>query len=163
MIEKRLFDGHLDEARLWQWRDSDLTEVERAEVQSHLEKCASCQQRAAALERVVKIMQDNHRAVQPTLAEQMQLVRALENQFSPEAMPNVLVNTSRWLLRWLVPAVAVLAALFMLLRQETSTSNNSLVSLLPETAESRLLLVSSDEQLQEAMWELVVSDDESQK
>jgi anti-sigma factor RsiW len=163
MNEARVFDSHLDAARLWQWRDGALTEVESSEIRSHLEKCASCRQRAAALERVVKLMQDDHRAAQPTLAEQMHLVRALENQFSPEAMPNVLVNTSRRLLRWLVPAVAVLAMLLMLLRSEPSTSSKSLVNVLPETAESRLLLVSSDEQLQAAMWELALSDDQNQK
>jgi hypothetical protein len=87
----------------------------------------------------------------------------LEKHLPSEAVPNVLVNTSRGLVRWLAPAVAILATLFVLLRQETSTTDTSLASLLPETAESRLLLVSSDEQLQEAMWELALSDEESQK
>jgi anti-sigma factor RsiW len=155
--------AHLDDAMLWQWRDGELNEQKLLVLQHHLENCASCQQRAVEMERLISIARKIHHAVQPTLTAQMQLVRALEQQFIPEEILGILVKASRWLVRWLAPAVAVLAILFVLLRQETDQSDNSLASLLPETPESRLLFADTDEQLQQAMWELALSIDETQK
>jgi hypothetical protein len=104
-----------------------------------------------------------HCEAQPTLAEQMQLRRALEDQFAPAEMPSVLVNASRRLVRWLAPAVAVLVTLFVLLRQETNTSSEAEVTLLPEMPESRLLFATNDEQLQQVMWELAVNGNDANR
>jgi hypothetical protein len=108
-------------------------------------------------------MQAMHREAQPTLAEQMQLVRALENQFAPAAIPSVLVNTSQRLVRWLAPAVAVLVTLFVLLRQETTAPSEAEVTLLPEMPESRLLFATNDEPLQQVMWELAVNENDTNR
>jgi hypothetical protein len=154
---------HVDEAMLWQWRDGDLSEAQRAGVQNHFGQCASCRQRAEEIAHLFHTMQTMHHAVQPTLAEQMRLRRALEKQFAFEDIPNVLTHASRQLVRWLAPAVAVLATLFVLLRPEPSPPTATVTSLLPETPESQLLLADSDEQLLQAMWELALNIDETQR
>ncbi|GEM_PF-3369698 len=163
MSESAKIGQHVDEAMLWQWRDGDLSEVERADVQNHFGHCVSCRQRAEEIAHLFHAMQTMHHAVQPTLAEQMRLRRALEKQFTFEDIPNFLANASRRLVRWLAPAVAVLAALFVFLRQEPSQTAATVTSLLPETPESQLLLADSDEQLQQAMWELALNIDETQR
>jgi anti-sigma factor RsiW len=162
MSEAEKFGRHLNDEQLWRRRDGDLNAHEMPEVRSHLENCASCRQRAEAIERLVNAMQKIHYDVQPTLQEQMQLARVLEKQFISEAVPGVLVNASRRLVRWLAPAVAVLGILFALLRQE-SVSNETLTSLQAETPESNLLLAATDEQFQQAMWEMALTLDENQK
>ncbi|MDZ7362595.1 MAG: zf-HC2 domain-containing protein [candidate division KSB1 bacterium] len=155
--------SHVDEASLWQWRDGDLSAAQRADVQNHFEHCAWCRQRAEEIEALFQNMRTMHHAVQPTLAEQMRLRRALEKQFTFEDIPNVLTDASRQLVRWLAPAVAILAALFVFWRQETNQTTDAVISLLPETPESQLLLADSDEQLQQAMWELALNLDETQR
>lgn len=154
---------HLDEAALWQRRDGELNERELRAVQSHLDGCASCRKRAAATERLFAAMREGHHAVQATLTQQMQLARALEQQFVREELPGILVDASRRLVRWLAPAVAILAALFVLLRQEQTSSTGALANLLPETPESQLLLADTDEQFQQAMWDVALSLEENQK
>jgi anti-sigma factor RsiW len=154
---------HLEKAALWQWRDGELNERERRAMQSHLDLCASCRKRVAATERLFTAMRKMHHAVKPTLTEQTQLARALEEQFVREELPRILIDASRRLVRWLAPAVAILAALFVLLRQEQTSSTSALENLLPETPESQLLLADSDEQYQQAMWEVALSLEENQK
>jgi len=154
---------HLEEAALWQWRDGELNEQERRATQSHLDRCAPCRKRVAATERLFTAMRKMHHAVKPTLTEQVQLARALEEQFVREELPGILVDASRRLVRWLAPAAAILAALFVLLRQEQTSSTSALANLLPETPESQLLLADSDEQYQQAMWEVALSLEENQK
>ncbi|MGH7453688.1 MAG: hypothetical protein ACRENG_20230, partial [bacterium] len=128
-----------------------------------LQSCASCQRRVDSISRLLNTMQAAHREAQPTLAEQLQLVRVLENQFAPVEMPSVLVNASRRLVRWLAPAVAVLVTLFVLWRQETTTLSETEVTLLPEMPESRLLFATNDEQLQQVMWELAVNENDTNR
>jgi anti-sigma factor RsiW len=154
---------HLEDAALWQWRDGELNERERRAMQTHLDRCAACRKRVAATERLFTAMRQMHHAVQPTLTEQMQLTRALEEQFVREELPGILVDASRRLVRWLAPAVAILAALFVLLRQEQTSSTSALANLLPETPESQLLLADTDEQYQQAMWDVALSLEENQK
>jgi predicted anti-sigma-YlaC factor YlaD len=163
MLDSKTFGGHLDDVLLWRWQSRELAGEEDAPVQHHLQSCASCQRQAEAIARLINTMQEGHRATQPTLAEQMQLVRALEKQFAPAEMPSALVNASRRLVRWLAPAVAILVTLFVLLRQETAASSDTMVTLLPEMPESRLLFAANDEQLQQVMWELAVGKDETKR
>jgi len=154
---------HLKDAAQWQWRDGELNERERHAMQSHLDQCALCRKRVATRERLFTAMRKMHHAVQPTLTEQMQLARALEKQFVREELPGILVEASRRLVRWLAPAVAILVALFVLRRQEQTSSTGALANLLPETPESQLLLADTDEQYQQAMWEVALSLEENQK
>ena len=154
---------HLEDAALWQWRDGELNERERHAMQSHLGHCASCRQRAETMERLFTALRKTHHAVQPTLKQQMRLARALEKQFLREELPGILIDASRQLVRWLAPAVAILAALFVLLRQEQTSSTSALANLLPETPESELLLADTDEQYQQAMWDVALSLEENQK
>jgi predicted anti-sigma-YlaC factor YlaD len=163
MTESKTFGIHVDDTLLWRWQSQELDGEEATRIQQHLQSCASCQRNADAIARLLKAIQEMHHNPQPTLAEQMQLVRALEKQFAPAELPHVLANTSRRLVRWLAPAVAILVTLFVLLRQETTTSSESEVTLLPEMPESRLLFAANDEQLQQVMWELAVSKDETKR
>lgn len=163
MIDPKTLDSHLDDVLLWQWQRRELDDEKSANIQLHLHGCAPCRRHAEAIARLIKTMQEAHRAAQPTLAEQMQLARTLEEQFAPAASPSVLVNASRRLVRWLAPAVAILVTLFVLLRQETRTSAEAAVALVPEMPESRLLFAANEEQLQQVMWELAVSADDTQR
>lgn len=163
MTESKTFGSHIDGALLWRWQSRELNEEEAARVHQHLQSCVSCRQSADAIARLLNTMQAMHREAQPALAEQMQLLRALENQFAPAEMPSVLVHASRRLVRWLAPAVAILVTLFVLLRQETTTSSEAEVTLLPEVPESRLLFATNDEQLQQVMWELAVNENDANK
>jgi hypothetical protein len=160
MREAKSVERHWTDEMLWQWRDGELKAQETA---AHLKHCALCRQRAEAVERLWGAMQKAHHAVQPTLAEQMQLAQALEEQFIAEDTSIVFVHASRRLVRWLAPVVAVLAALFVLFRQEAVSSADALTGLLSETPESQLLMADTDEQLQQAMWEMALSFDETQK
>ncbi|MCI0693822.1 zf-HC2 domain-containing protein [candidate division KSB1 bacterium] len=163
MTETKTFGSHIDDALLWRWQSRELDDDETARVQQHLQSCASCRRSADAIARLLNTMQAMHRDSQPTLAGQMQLLRELENQFAPAEMPSMLVNTSRRLVRWLAPAVAVLVTLFVLLRQETATPSEAEVTLLPEMPESRLLFATNDEQLQQVMWELAVNENDANR
>jgi hypothetical protein len=163
MTESKTFGSHLDEALLWRWQNRELGDDETARVQQHLQSCVSCRRSADAIARLLNMMQAMHREAQPTLTEQMQLLQALENQFAPAEMPGILVNTSQRLVRWLAPAVAILVTLFALLRQETTTSPEAEVTLLPEMPESRLLFATNDEQLQQVMWELAVNEKDTNR
>jgi predicted anti-sigma-YlaC factor YlaD len=163
MIEAKTFNSHLDDALLWRWQSRELDGEEGARVQQHLQNCASCQRNADAIARLLDTMQALHREAQPTLAEQMQLLRALENKIAQAAMPRVLINASHRVVRWLAPAVAILVTLFVLLRQETTTSSETEVTLLPEMPESRLLFATNDEQLQQVMWELAVNENDTNR
>lgn len=154
---------HLGEATLRQWHESELSEHEMLAVQSHLDRCDSCRQRAAVTARLFAALRERHQAVQPTLAEQMRLARALEKQFVSEELPSIWVDASRRLVRWLAPAAAILAALFVLLRQEQTSSASVMANLLPETPESQLLLADTDEKFQQVMWEVALSLEENQK
>jgi len=163
MREAKNSDQHITESTWWQWRDGELDQRDMQTLQTHWRGCASCRQRAATLERFFATMRQAHHAVQPTLAAQMQLAQALEQQFVAAELPIILIEASRRLLRWLTPAIAILAAVFILLRQEDNVAANALASLLPETPESQLLLVDSDEQFQQAMWDVALSLEENQK
>lgn len=163
MSESKTFGSHIDDMLLWRWQSRELDGEEGGRVQQHLQSCASCQRSADAIARLLDTMHAMHREAQPTLAEQMQLARALENQFAPADMPRVLINASHRLVRWLAPVVAVLVALFVLLRQETSTPSEAEVTLLPEMPESRLLFATNDEQLQQVMWELAVNENDANR
>ncbi len=154
---------HLGEATLRQWHERELSEHEMLAVQSHLDHCDSCRQRAAVTARLFAALRERHHAVQPTLAEQMRLARALEKQFVSDELPSIWVDASRRLVRWLAPAAAILAALLVLLRQEQTSSVSVLANLLPETPESQLLLADTDEKFQQAMWEVALSLEENQK
>jgi len=163
MSEAEKFDQHPEDAALWQWRDDELNKRERHVMQSHLDQCASCRKGAANTERLFTAMRKMHLAVQPTLTEQMRLARILEKQFVREELPSILVDASRRLVRWLAPAAAILAALFVLLREEQTSSTSALANLLPETPESQLLLADTDDQYQQAMWDVALSLEENQK
>jgi hypothetical protein len=163
MSETKRLDDHIGDARLWQWRNQELEEASATSVQQHLQSCRLCQQRAETINRLIGEMQLLHRSAQPTLAEQMQLLRTLESQFISAEPPNVLITTSRQLIRLLVPAVAILAMLLILLRHETPSSSDTFSTLLAETPESRLLTASTDEQFQQALLELAFSESENER
>lgn len=163
MRETKNSDQHLTESTWWQWRDGELNERDIRTLQTHLSECASCRQRAATIERLFTTMRQAHHAVQPTLKAQMQLARVLERQFVVDELPVILIEASRRLLRWLTPAIAILAVVFILLRQEDNVATSALANLLPETPESQLLLVNSDEQFQQAMWDVALRLEENQK
>lgn len=163
MIESKTFGSHIDDNLLWQWRSQELDGAASAHVRQHLQSCALCQKKAETIARLLNGMQEMHHAAQPTLAEQMQLLRTLEKQFAPAENPNALVNASRRLVRWLAPAVAILVTLFVLLRQQSVASSDNVETLLPEMPESRLLFATNDEQLQQVMWELAVSKEDMKR
>lgn len=163
MHEAKNLDQHVAEITWWQWCDGELAPHEVQTLQMHLKACAACRQHAARLERLFATMRQAHHTVQPTLAEQMQLAQALEQKFVVEELPLILIESSRRLLRWLTPAIAILAAVFILLRQEDNVATKALANLLPETPESQLLLVDSDEQFQQTMWEVALRLEENQK
>jgi anti-sigma factor RsiW len=159
MTESNTFATHLDDNILWQRQSLELEGETNRAVENHLQNCTACRQRAEAMARLVETMRGAHRAVQPSLAEQMQLLRVLDKQFASKDIPNILAQASRRLVRWLAPAVAILATLLVLLRQETAPTADDTPVLLPEVPESRLLLATSDEQLQQAMLEMALPGD----
>ncbi len=160
MSEPLQFQAHLADAVLWQWRKQELDAAEGAVAQRHLQSCASCQARAQTLGRLFEEMQTLHQAVQPALAERMRLLGRLEARFTPRANPRVLVAASRSLVRWLAPAIALLAVVFMLWREETVSAKNSLESLLSQTREEQLFMSSEEEDVQQALMELAFSPEE---
>jgi predicted anti-sigma-YlaC factor YlaD len=163
MTESKKIEHHLDDGVLWQWQNQELEGAEVQSVQNHIQNCAACYARAEAVARLVDVMRETHRAVRPTLAEQMQLVQAMAKQFAPKEISTILAQASRRLVRWLAPAVAILAALLVLLRQQNTSASDEAPALLPEIPESRLLLATSDEQLQQAMFEMALNTNETNK
>ncbi|MDZ7343737.1 MAG: hypothetical protein ONA90_04420 [candidate division KSB1 bacterium] len=161
MVEPSARPNHLDDNALWQWQRQELDATTATSVHQHVLGCPSCQQRAEAIRRLIKEMQLTHRSVQPTLAEQMRLVRALKEKFAAANLTSVLITASHRLVRWLAPAVAVLALLLLLLRQQTTPNNDTLTALLPDMPESQLFVAATDEQLQQAMLELAFSLEEN--
>lgn len=160
MSEPLKFQEHVADAALWQWRKYELNVASRAAVQQHLQSCTACQARVQALGRLNDDMQAWHQAPQPALTEQMQLLRTLEAQFAPQENPRVLVDLSQSLVRWLAPAIAILAVVFILWREETTSTQNSLENLLSQTREEQLLMSSEDEDVQQALFELAFSSEE---
>lgn len=163
MPEANNLEQHITEVAWWQWRDGELAPNDVETLQMHLTACASCRRHAAEWERLFTAMRQAHQAVQPTLAEQMQLAQALERHFAAEQMPFILIQASRRLVHWLAPAIAILAAVFVLLRQEENVATTVADNLLPEAPESQLLLVDSDEQFQQTMWDVALRLEENQK
>ncbi|NUO82737.1 hypothetical protein HUU05_21915 [candidate division KSB1 bacterium] len=159
MSESVQIQGHVADAVLWQWRKQELDVAASTAVQQHLQSCGSCQLRAQALSRLLEEMPSSHHAIQPTLVEQMHLLRALEARFTPPAKSPALVDISHSLVRWLAPAIAILAAVFMLGREEaTSTSG-----VLSQTREAQLLITADDEDLQQTLLELALSSEENSR
>jgi hypothetical protein len=154
---------HPDDNLLWRWQKQELESIEAAPLEQHVQSCISCQQRARAVAGLIHQMHAMHRSVRPTLTEQTHLLQALKAQFAPGGKASELVNVSRRLVRWLAPAVAILAMLFVLWRQETTSSTDIWADLLPEAPESRLLTASTEEQFQQAMLELAFGDSENRK
>jgi len=152
--------SHIDDATLWQWQSHELDQSASAGIDDHLQHCAACQQRARARALLVHTMQNSYRAVQPTLSEQMQLQRALQNQFMPAGVEQILITSSRKLVRWLAPAVAILATMFLLWRDDNVTASTTVFF---DSPESSLALATSDEQWQQAMVDLALSEDEVEK
>lgn len=157
MAERNEQNEHPEDTQLWRWQSQELDERSASAVARHLQECPSCSRRAAAVQQLVQTMRSMHHAVQPTLAQQMSVFRALEEQTRPVEPWNILEGTSRRLLRWLSPALAVLALLFVLLGRESAPPQDALAMVLPDTPESYLLVAASDEQLQEAIFEVALS------
>jgi len=163
MREVNNSEQHVTENMLWQWRDGELNARDMQALQTHCNACAVCRERAAISERSFAAMRRAHHDVQPTLTAQMRLTRVLEQQFVAEKFPVILFETSRRLLRWLTPAIAILAAVFILLQPEDRAAPDAVANLLPETPESQLLLADSDDQFQQAMWDVALGFEENQK
>lgn len=159
MPESLRLQEHIPDAVLWQWHAQELETAEHEAAGQHLQSCAACQARARALAGLVNEMQAWHRSTQPSLAEQMQLLRALEARFEPREQP--LARASKNLVRWLAPAIAVLAAVFILLGGEnTAAEKQALENLLSQTREEQLLMTSNAEDLQQTLLELAFSTEE---
>ncbi len=152
---------HIADAMLWQWREQELAAAESSTVKQHLQTCAACQKRAQNLEHLLREMRASHRLAQPSFAHQMHLLAALQSEFSPTQKFHALAQTSQRLVRWLAPALAVLATVFVLWREETTTANNSaLESLLSQSREEQLLMASDEEAARQALLELAFATDE---
>lgn len=160
MSESLQFQQHPADAVLWQWHAQELETAESAAVRQHLQGCADCRLRAQTLNRLVREMRAWHESAQPSLGEQIHLVRALEAQFAKREQPFALARTCRSVVRWLAPAIAVLAAVFVLWREETAVEKQSLESLLSQTREEQLLMTSNNEDLQQTLLELAFSTEE---
>lgn len=154
--------SHVDDLTLWAWRRSELEEEAALVVQAHVEACPSCGPRAAQIAKLIKAMQARHHAVQPTLAQQMQLLRALEAQAAPPA-ESVWVKTSGRMVRWLAPAVVALTVLFAVLPQKgSSTASDRGAAFLADTPEAALFSARTEEEVQSAMLELMLSSEQAQ-
>lgn len=162
MLEELHNSQHIAEATLWHWRAQELDERESATVRQHVQSCTSCQERAQTLGRMLEAMRARHYTAQPSLAEQMHMLVALQKQFAPKKVALALVKTSRRLVRWLAPALAVLAAVFVLSREETVTVNSSasLESLLSSSREAQWLMAAEEDEAQRALLELAFSAEE---
>jgi predicted anti-sigma-YlaC factor YlaD len=152
---------HLAEATLWQWREQELEAAAGLAVEQHLQNCAACRKRAQSVERVLREMRAQHHAPQPSLAQQMHLLAALQSEFAPTQKLHALAETCHSLVRWLAPAFAILAAVFVLGREETATANGaSLEGLLSQSREEQLLMASDEEAARRALMELAFAAEE---
>ncbi|MGH7493523.1 MAG: zf-HC2 domain-containing protein [bacterium] len=155
---------HLEDVTLWAWQRAELEGAPALAVQEHLATCSTCRQRADQILQLLSAMRASHYAVQPSLAQQMHLTRALHAHAAPAAGHDVWVKVSERLVRWLAPAVAVLALLFILTRESsTQTSSDVLTEFTAETLEAALLSARSDEEMQNAILELMFNSDNSQR
>ncbi len=146
---------HITEATLWQWREQELAAQERLAIKQHLQSCAACQKRAQSLNTFVHDLRTAHHALQPSFAQQVHLLAALQSEFVPRQKVHTLAETCQTLVRWLAPALAILAAVFVLWREETTaTSNSSLEGLLSQSREEQLLIASDEETAQQMLLEL---------
>jgi hypothetical protein len=131
------------------------------EVQEHLAACSACRQRAGQILELLDTMRAGHYAVQPSLAQQMRLTRALHSQTVPAAGNGVWVKTSARLVHWLAPAVVALALLFLLTRESSPPAyNDTLAEFVAGTPEAALLYARTDEEMQSVMLQLMFSSDE---
>jgi predicted anti-sigma-YlaC factor YlaD len=155
--------SHVDDVTLWAWQYAELDSAEAISVQEHVAACGACRQRAGQIAQLLGMMRDRHHAMQPTFAQQMHLIRGLQSAITPVASPSVWVKASARMVRWLAPAVAALAILFVLTRENsTPASNEVLTEFLADTPEAALLSATTEEQMQSAMLKLMLSFDESQ-
>src|SRR5262245_43855634 len=155
---------HVEDVTLWAWQRAELESKPASTVQEHLAACGACRQRADQILQLLNAMRAGHYAVQPSLAQQMHLTRALHAYAVPATGNGVWVKASARLVRWLAPAVAALALLFVLTRESsTQTSNDVLTEFSVETLEATLLSARSDEEMQNAIIELMFSSDNSQR
>ncbi|MDZ7267464.1 MAG: zf-HC2 domain-containing protein [candidate division KSB1 bacterium] len=151
---------HVEDATLWAWQRAELEGAPALAVQEHLTACPRCRERATQLQQWLAAMQAGHQSIHPTLAQQRQLIRALTQ---PAVPPSIWIPVSERLVRWLAPAVAVLAVLFLLMRGETSaTSGMNLTEDVIEAPETVLFTATSDEQMQQAMLALMLRANEPQ-
>lgn len=155
---------HVAEVTLWAWHRSELAEVEAHAVETHVAGCTICAQRAAQISALLKALQARHHAVQPTLAQQMQLLRAVQDRTKPELDESVWVKTSGRMLRWLAPAVVALTILFVVTRQDSGTvSSERFSAFLADTPEAALFSAATEEEAHSAMLELMLSSEPAQR
>lgn len=154
--------SHVDEATLWAWRRSELEGEAALAVSVHVEACPACAQRAAQLAKLLQTMQARHHAAQPTLAQQMQLLRAMQAQAALPA-ESVWVKTSGRMVRWLAPAVVALTVLFVVIPQNSgSTTSDRVSAFLADTPEATLFSARTEEEVQSAMLELMLNSEQAQ-
>ncbi|KAA0220827.1 hypothetical protein EDS67_29190 [candidate division KSB1 bacterium] len=154
--------SHVNDVTLWAWRCSELEAEAALAVRVHVEACPACAHRAAQLAKLLETMHARHHAVQPTLAQQMHLLRALEAQAAPPA-ESVWVKTSGRMVRWLAPAVVALAVLFVAIPQDgSSTASDRISAFLADTPEAALFSARTEEEVQSAMLELVLNSEQTQ-
>lgn len=155
--------SHVNEVTLWAWRRSELEGEAALAVRVHVEACPACAQRAAQIAKLLETMQARHHAVQPTLAQQMQLLRAVQAQTPPPPAESVWVKTSGRMVRWLAPAVVALTVLFVVLPQNgSSTASDRISAFLADTPEAALFSARTEEEVQSAMLELMLSSEQMQ-
>ena len=155
---------HVEDVTMWAWQRAELEAAPALAVREHLATCSTCRQRADQILELLDAMRAGHFAVQPSLAQQMHLTGALHAYAAPAGRNDVWVKASERLVRWLAPAVAALALLFILTRESsTQTSNDVFTEFTAETLEAALLSARSDEEMQNAMLELMFNNDNSQR
>lgn len=160
MSEALRQDKHIADAKLWQWREQELMAAESLEVKQHVQICAACRNRAQSLGELLNAARAEHLAPQPTLTQQMHLLAALQSEFAPSQKLHALAQACHGLVRWLAPALAVLAAVFVLWQEETAASNTSLESLLSQSREEQLLMSADAEVAQQALLEMAFAMEE---
>lgn len=154
MSEALRQDKHIADAKLWQWREQELVPVESLEIEQHVQICTACRNRAQSLGEMLNAARAEHLAPQPTLAQQVHLLAALQSEFAPSQQVHALAEACHGLVRWLAPALAVLAAVFVLWQEETAVSNSSLEGLLSQSREEQLLMSDDAEVAQQALLEM---------
>jgi hypothetical protein len=152
---------HIEDVILWAWQRAELEGAPALAVQEHLAACSSCRHRAGQILQMLDTLRVGHFAVQPSLAQQLHLTRALQSQTVPATGNGVWVTTSARLVRWLTPAVVALALLFLLTRESSpSAANDALEEFIAGMPEAALLSARTDEEMQSALLELMFSTDE---